>query len=171
MASTNMTKKIELMIRIALDYVEKLDKNEASRFSSTMFLIKSKVPEYKHAAEVKLITKVFRGMPNNFGDRCILYDIADMPGDNLLLMKRALSYNYDEIPMLCLIEHACMNNNLLIADHILKTFTKEISEQLGHSCLYEVNVECGKRGYGNAANWYRNNVYMMNKKRDDEKRN
>lgn len=169
MTSTDMTKKIELMIKIALDYVGKLGEIDASKFSSTVFLIKSNVPEYKHAAEVKLITKVFRGMPNNFRDRCLLYDIADIPGDNLLLMKCALCYIHDEIMKLCLIEHACMNNNLQIADHILKTFTKEISEQIKNNDLHGVNKECKKRGYHDAVTWYFNNVYNMNKKPDAEK--
>lgn len=89
----NIQKNRELMLKVAIDYVT-LDNKMRDLENSILVGINSDDKILKHSCENMLIEIVFKNMPKDINPEKPITDIiAEMDGDNVILMKLALHYN------------------------------------------------------------------------------
>lgn len=93
--------------------------------------------------------------------RSTLYNIAQFSQDDVQSMMEAIKVLGKEVPMLTLLEVACMNNNINIAMRLFEVYKTEILK--GPKMQFEVIEICDRRGFYNTLEWYRCTVCGLRK--------
>lgn len=146
--------KFDLMVKIALHHADK------SKYANLITLIKSNIPEQQNNAKTILVLKVFKNIKIK-DDRCILYDIAESPHDDVLLMKSAISCinRRDMQGPLFYIQNACTYDNINIAKYMFETFKEDVLKSYKNFKTGDSTVAiCKQKGFVETAKWYDTDV-------------
>lgn len=82
-----------------------------------------------------------------------LLNIAQKSRDDVQSMKKAIKDLGKEVPMITVLEVACMNNNINIAMYLFEVYKTEILK--GCKNQFEVVEICAQEGFNNTLEWYR----------------